>query len=235
MTPESEYRLISQITLLDLTYARNAKGMVTGVTSPDLGRSWAYGYDLLDRLVSADNLGGTADDRSYAYDDADNMTYNSGLCAANPNLVYPTQGATSARPHAPTSVCSTAATYDANGNTLSYDVDGAGPLQPRSLTHDGENRPLTVTQGGNVSSFSYGPDGARSSKTFGSSTTRYFTGEDLLVDTVNPLGLLTSSLGADVKRVGLVTSWAHTDSLSSNRVMSFMSGGINQCRRRCTS
>ena len=71
------------------------------MTSPDLGRSWTYGYDLLDRLVSADNLGGTADDRSYAYDDADNMIYNSELCAANPNLVYPTLGGnfrTSARP-----------------------------------------------------------------------------------------------------------------------------------------
>jgi RHS repeat-associated protein len=76
-----------------------------------------------------------------------------------------------------------------------------------------------------VSSFSYGPDGSRSSKTFGSATTRYFAGEDLLVDTANPTGLLSSYLGVDVKRVGLVTSWAHKDSLSSNRVMSFMTGG----------
>ena len=76
-----------------------------------------------------------------------------------------------------------------------------------------------------MSSFSYGPDGARSSKTFGSATTRYFAGEDLLVDTANPTGLLSSYLGADVRRVGLVTSWAHRDNLSSNRVMSFMSGG----------
>jgi hypothetical protein len=49
--------------------------------------------------------------------------------------------------------------------------------------------------------------------------------EELPVDTANPSGLLSSYLGADVKRVGLVTSWAHKDSLSSNRVMSFMSGG----------
>ena len=45
------------------------------------------------------------------------------------------------------------------------------------------------------------------------------------MDTANPTGLLSSYLGADVKRVGLVTSWAHKDSLSSNRVMSYMSGG----------
>jgi RHS repeat-associated protein len=212
-------------TLLDQTYARNAKGMITGVSSPDVGRSWNYTYDALDRLINADNLNGTADDRAYNYDDADNMSYNSGLCAANPNVVYPTQGAASVRPHAPTSICGTAVSYDANGNTVTYDADGAGPIQPRTFTYDGENRPLTITQNGNVSSFSYGPDGARASKSFGSATTRYFGGEELLVDTVNPTGLLTSYLGADVKRVGLVTSWAHKDVLSSNRVMSYMAGG----------
>ena len=50
-------------TLLDLNYARNAKGLITGISSPDPTRAWAYGYDELDRLVSADNLGGTAEDR----------------------------------------------------------------------------------------------------------------------------------------------------------------------------
>jgi YD repeat-containing protein len=151
-------------TLLDQTYARNGKGMITGITSPDIGRSWTYGYDALDRLITADNGNGVGDDRTYAYDDADNMTYNSALCASNPNLVYPTQGATSVRPHAPTSICGTAVTYDADGNTLSYDVDGAGSLKPRTFTYDGENHPLSITQNGVAASFTYGPDGARFSQ-----------------------------------------------------------------------
>ena len=212
-------------TLQDLTYARGVRGRISSVTSPDVGRSWVYTYDELDRLITADNQNGTADDKSYAYDDADNMIYNSALCVGSPNLVYPTQGPSSVRPHAPTSICGTAVSYDANGNTTSYDVDGSGPSQPRAFTYDGENRPLTITQNGNVSSFSYGPDGGRSSKTFGSATTRYFAGEELLVDTANPSGLLTSFLGADAKRQGLITSWSHKDSLSSNRVMSFMAAG----------
>jgi RHS repeat-associated protein len=511
--------------LLDLTYARNNKGLITGVTSPDLGRSWTYGYDALDRLISADNLNGTSDDRSFAYDDVDNMIYNSVLCAgsaAAPNMIYPAQptpppppppvpppasinltdtytaqmnvtmnalyaagyegskildnnvntfaattygpsdwikldlgdtymvtsinilnradccgdringivaylqdvngntvysfpaiagavngsshaftpssavkarfvfiqktaliqfmnvaelnvfgyvpppaginltdtytaqmnvtmsstfatvydgskildnnaatfahtlnadewikldlgntyslsrvqvlnradccgdrlngarislldaagnpvyafapvsGAangsllnftlpyavnarfveirnapaqpvhiaeldvfgstpvtpvTLARPHAPTSICGVGVSYDANGNTLSYDVDGAGPLQARSFSYDGENRPLSITQNGNVSSFSYGPDGARAAKSFGAASTRYFAGEELLVDTANPAGLLTSFLGGDVKRTGLITSWSHKDNLASNRVLSFMAAG----------
>lgn len=74
------------------------------------------------------------------------MVFNSGLCASNPNFVYPTQGATAVRPHAPTSICGTAVTYDANGNTLSYDVDGPGVQVARSFTYDGENRPTTITR-----------------------------------------------------------------------------------------
>ena len=103
-------------TLLDQNYARNAKGMITATTSPEVGRSWTYGYDALDRLITADNQNGTTDDATYAYDDADNMVFNSKLCAGSPNMAYPAQGATSVRPHAPTSICGTAVTYDASGS-----------------------------------------------------------------------------------------------------------------------
>jgi RHS repeat-associated protein len=212
-------------TLIDQNYARNAKGMITAIASPDVSRSWTYGYDGLDRLILADNGNGTADDRAYAYDTADNMIRNSGLCAANPNLVYPAQGAAAIRPHAPASICGAPVAYDANGNTLSYDVDGAGPKLPRSFAYDGENRPLAIIQNANATSFSYGPDGERAAKAFGSSTTRYFAGDELLADAANPSGLLTSHLHPDVKRVGAVTSWGIKDHLASNRMTSFMAGG----------
>jgi RHS repeat-associated protein len=211
---------------LDLTYARNVKGMVTGITSPDATQSWTYGYDLLDRLITADGSG-TADDRTYAYDDADNMIRNSGLCAANPNLVYPVQGATAVRPHAPTSICGTSVTYDGNGNTLTYDVDGAGVLLPRSFVYDGENRPLSITRNAITTRFEYGPDGERTLKATGVSPSLYMLGDgaELLVNASNPTGLLTSWLGGGVRRVGGVTSWAHKDQLASTRKLSFMPTG----------
>jgi YD repeat-containing protein len=112
---------------LDQSYARNPKGLITSITSPQLGNGWTYTYDSRDRLIAADNDNGTTDDRSYGYDDVDNMIYNSGLCAgsaAAPNLLYPSAG--QAHPHGPKSICGTPVTYDANGNTLSYDIDGAG-------------------------------------------------------------------------------------------------------------
>jgi YD repeat-containing protein len=318
-------------TLIDQTYTRNAKGLITAIASPDTTRSWTYGYDLLDRLITADNGNGTADDRSFAYDDADNLVFNSGLCAANPNLAYPSAAAppppavvnvtdtypgqmavtmssvdgsnvgsraldnntatqartenegnewlkldmggsfevarvqlllpgstasdlngavvslrnaagttvhsfapitgaannatltfdppagvvarsvyiaganekhvlmaeldvmgppppppppvTVARPHAPTAICGTAVTYDANGNTLTYDADGAGPIQPRAFTYDGENRPLSITQNANVTSFSYAPDSERASKAFGGNAFTYLgNGEPRLAE-----------------------------------------------------
>jgi YD repeat-containing protein len=63
---------------LDQTYARNAKGMVTSITSPQVGNNWTYTYDGLDRLVTADN-DTNSEDKNFAYDDADNMIWNSGL------------------------------------------------------------------------------------------------------------------------------------------------------------
>lgn len=207
-------------TLIDQTYARNAKGMITAIASPQAGRSWTYGYDSLDRLTSAANANTPSESRTYAYDDADNMVYNSGLCAGSPNMVYPAQGSsTPNHPHAPTSICGTSASYDADGNTLSYDVDGSGPIQPRTIAYDLENRPFTITQNANTTKFAYGPDGERASKSFGTTTNYYLGSEaELLVDTANPTGLLTSFLHPDITRVGSATDFSFKDHLASNRV-----------------
>jgi RHS repeat-associated protein len=202
------------------TYARNLKGMVNSITSPVAERSWTYTYDALDRLTEADNGEegeGPGEDRTYAYDDAGNLIYNSALCAANPNIAYPTQGATAVRPHAPSSICGVAVTYDANGNTLSYDVDGAGGTTARTFTYDGENRPLAITKSG-TTRFTYGPDGSRASKVLGSTTRHFFGGEELLVNTANPSGLLTSFLGGGIAREGLATDYSIRDHKGSNRL-----------------
>ena len=224
-------RVVSQQsgqTLLDLSYARNAKGQITGITAPDAGRSWAYAYDGLDRLVFADNLGGTADDVSYAYDDADDLIYNSALCAGSPqapNLVYQP----GPHPHAPVSICGSAVSYDANGNMLSYDVDGSGPQLPRSIAYDGENRPVSVTRNGNVARFDYGPDGERAAKTYLRNTTLYAGAEaELLVNPTYPDGIATSWLHPDVKREGRATDLLLKDHLASNRLVLRVGGATRR-------
>jgi RHS repeat-associated protein len=227
------YLIQGTVVPFDLRYTRNAKGMITGVANYvtggayDATRSWTYTYDGLDRMYYAVNLGNAAETRYYEYDNADNMTRNASLCAGAPNITYPASGYTAVRPHAPASICGVAVTYDANGNTLSYDVDGtAGPIAPRTITYDGENRPLTVTQNSNVTSFVYAPDGERAGKSFGGNTFAYLGADaELLKNGAYPSGLLTSYLHADVKREGAITSWLHKDHLASNRLVTYMAGG----------
>jgi RHS repeat-associated protein len=207
------------VVALDQTYSRNARGMITQITSPQIGNGWTYGYDGLDRLITADNDNGVLDDRQYTYDDADNLIYNSGLCAGNPNLLYPAAG--QPRPHAPTSICGAPVSYDANGNTLSYDVDGAGPIFPRSLIYDGDNRPLSITKNGITTRFAYGRDGERTAKLSSGITTRYLSQEAELRD-----GVLTSYLHPDVKREMLATDFLVKDHLNSNH-LSIRFGGAS--------
>ena len=180
-------------------------------------------------LGRADNQNGTADDATYAYDDADNMVFNSKLCAANPNMVYPAQGAASGHPHAPNTICGTPVTYDAGGNTTSYDVDGTGPLLPRNFAYDGENRPLTVTQNGNTTAMAYGTDGERASKSFNGAKYFYLGSEaEVLVNTSYTTGLLTSYLHPDVKREGTATDFLIKDNLASNRISARMGGATTK-------
>jgi RHS repeat-associated protein len=215
------------VTIFDQTYTRNAKGLITAIASPDAGRSWIYGYDGLDRLISADNQNGTTDDSTYAYDDADNVIYNSKLCAANPNMVYPIAG--QAHPHAPNSICGSAVAYDANGNTTGYDLDGAGPLTPRYVIYDAENRPLAVYQNNSVTTMAYGPDGERAAKSFGANQ-YYYLGADaeLLVNGTFPMGQLTSFLHPDIKREGSATDFMLKDHLASNRAILRMGGATSK-------
>ena len=88
---------------------------------------------------------------------------------------------------------------------------------------DPENRPVSASQGGTATTFAYGPDGERAGKAFGGEQ-RWYLGSDaeVLVNTANLSGLLTSYLHPDVKREGGVVSWLHKDHLASARLSSFM-------------
>jgi RHS repeat-associated protein len=108
---------------------------------------------------------------------------------------------------------------DANGNTLTYDVDGAGPLTSRTLTYDLENRPLTVLRNGVAAVMGYGPDGERNLKLWNNNTSFFISNDaDLLVNTTNPTGLMSVALHPDVKREGGATDFLIKDHLNSNRL-----------------
>ena len=77
-------------------------------------------------------------------------------CQTNTNIAYPTQGASSVRPHAPTSIVGQSVSYDANGNTLSYTVLG----QARTLVYDGESHPTSIALAGGVDDVRFGIHGS---------------------------------------------------------------------------
>ena len=138
-------------------------------------------------------------------------------------MSYPAQGPSSVRPHAPNTICGVGVTYDANGNTTYYDADGAGPIQPRAFTYDGENRPTAITANGRTVDFDYGPDGERMRKrdAAASSISWYFNSDgEIRFDGANPSGVLTSYLHPDVKRVKPATGLGNTDFLTRDHLSS---------------
>ena len=112
---------------------------------------------------------------------------------------------------------------DANGNTTYYDADGAGPIQPRAFTYDGENRPTAITANSKTIDFDYGPDGERIRKRDAAASTIswYFNSDgEIRFDAANPSGVLTSYLHGDVKRVKPATGLGNTDFLTRDHLSS---------------
>ena len=116
--------------------------------------------------------------------------------------------------------CGTPVTYDANGNTLTYDPDGPGPLPARTIAYDGENRPVSVTASGNAATFDYGPDGERAAKIFVGAK-HFYLGADaeVLFGQASTTGVITSTLHPDVRREGQATDVMVKDHLASNRLV----------------
>jgi RHS repeat-associated protein len=190
-------------TLQDLVYSRDLNGRINGVTSGQIGESWSYGYDDLDRLLNASNLTDASLTQSFAYDRVGNMTSNSAIGA----YTYPAAG--TPRPHAVTATPLGSYGYDANGNMTSAAGD--------ALAYDGENRLTSV----NAVAFVYGPDGERLKKTAGGTTTLYL-GDDVEVSG----GVMTKYLPGDAQRIGSSTFWLHRDHLGSVRVATDAAGAV---------
>ncbi|HUQ04806.1 MAG TPA: FG-GAP-like repeat-containing protein [Kofleriaceae bacterium] len=182
----------------NLGYARNAKGLVTAVTSPVANEGWSYGYDELDRLISATNTTSSAYDETLTYDAIGNITTSSRLGTY-------TYG--SSRPHAVTAVGATSYAYDAAGLMTS----GAG----RTLTWDGDNRLATVLGTGSALAYTYDADGARIQETENGITRRFF-GDNFelqLAGTTRVYVLVGDMVVA--RRDGATKYWVHTDHLGS--------------------
>jgi YD repeat-containing protein len=168
-------------------YTRDLTGRIATITGQAGGfNTWAYAYDDLGRLVTVANAGDTTQSEVFTYAANDNLLSRSrnplgSLAPAGvAPYVYTYPAGTGIRPHTPTSVAGRAFSYDANGN-LTND-------QAKQLTWDNANRLASVSRGGKTTSFAYGPDGSRASKTTD------FTG----------VSVTTNYYGAEAERVSAV-------------------------------
>lgn len=137
------------------TYTHDAAARITGnVIVPGGGQreSWAYTYDELDRLRRAQDTENGGVDKHFQYDKAGNILQATGIG----DYEYPAP--TAPRPHAPTKI---------DGQNLEWDAAGnLGLGRGRNFFWDGQNRPASIRMVATdvVTSFAYGPDGERITK-----------------------------------------------------------------------
>ena len=83
-------------------------------------------------------------------------------------------------------------TYDANGNRLSKTGNGASEV----IIWDADNRPASISEGGDAATFLYSPDGSRLKKTLQGRTTLTLGADREL----SASGVWAKNVHADVKR-----------------------------------
>jgi len=139
-------------TIQNLTYSYDDVANITSINDTISGNQ-TFSYDDLDRLIQAQ---GPYTTQNYSYDTIGNMLSNTRVGSYSYN---------GTQPHAATGAGTYTYQYDANGNMES----GAG----RSITYDGENRPIQVIANGQTTDLIYDGDGGRVKKTVDGVTTLY--------------------------------------------------------------
>ena len=133
-------KILATGSLQNYTYAYDAVGNINTIVNSQAGpQTQTFGYDALDRLVSAGATGGTSGLYSEAY------TYNTttGNLASKGGVNYTAYA--SNHKHAVTTLSNgNSYSYDANGNMITRNVNG----YQANLTYDAEGRLVSVT--GNV-------------------------------------------------------------------------------------
>jgi RHS repeat-associated protein len=186
----------------DEKYTWDAAGNMTQREDLLAEETETFTYDFLDRLTSASG----PYSESYTYDEIGNITSKNGVA-----YTYGSQ------PHAVTAVGETSYTYDANGNMTVRDN--------QTLTWDVENRPVSITDGENTSTFVYDGNGNRVMKTEGGETILYvnkYYEKNLTTDEVTTYYYHGGKLVA--KYNGTDLSYIHQDHLASTSVMTDSTG-----------
>jgi RHS repeat-associated protein len=127
--------------LMDVRHTWDAGGNLVQRQDYLASENENFTYDFLDRLTGVSG----AYTSSFSYDEIGNIVSKNGV-----SYTYGT------KPHAVTQVGSTSYSYDANGNMITRGSQG--------IDWDAENRPISVSDNGIVTTFVYDGDGNRVKK-----------------------------------------------------------------------
>lgn len=160
-------KVSNQTNLQNFAYAYDSVGNInTILDSLSTPQTQTFGYDTLDRLISASVTGGTNGlyNETYGYNTASGNLETKGIST----LTY----ADSSHKHAVTSAGGNNYTYDANGNMITRDINSGSLIGDYLLAYDAENR-LTEVKKDNavIAIFVYDGDGKRVKSVLGSETT----------------------------------------------------------------
>jgi RHS repeat-associated protein len=194
--------------LASISYAYDANGFVTSMTSPQLALTrWTYGYDSIGRLTSAVNAADGTKTATYGFDAGGRITARSDVGA----YAY----GDAAHAHAVTTAGSNTYSYDANGNLLA----GGG----RTFTYNLDHRPATIYWAGVTTSFTYDAMGLRVKKSSPLGTVVYVG--SVYEDRGGAVTKYYFAGGARVaRRDANGTSHLHADHLGSTRLVTNASG-----------
>ncbi|MBN2116476.1 MAG: hypothetical protein JW730_07895 [Anaerolineales bacterium] len=159
-------RLSDSAILQSFAYAYDANANVETITDHLAGpQTQTFGYDSLNRLISAEAVGGTDGlySETYSYDSS------TGNLAQKGDLTY--SYSDSAHAHAVTNAGTNTYTYDENGNMIQRIVEA----QAFDLAYDAENRLIGAAQSADAV-FSYDGDGKRVKSVINDTETTYFVG-----------------------------------------------------------
>ncbi len=194
--------------LQNMTYTYDKVGNVLSIVDAKAGpQTQRFGYDPLNRLITATVTGGTDgiySPKTFSYNAIGNLTNN-----GDGVLTYPASGPGVARPHAVTAWANDTYGYDANGNMTSR-FDGAS-----TLSYDAENR-LTTVSGATSASFTYDGDGNRVKSVMGNVTTYYVGNYFEWTDSTSTMVKYYYAGGQRVAmKKGSVITWLFGDHLGS--------------------
>jgi len=161
-----------------------------------------FTYDFLGRLTAVSG----AYIASYSYNQIGNIVAMNGS-----SYTYSTQ------PHAVTQVGTTNYLYDANGNMTNRGT--------QTLTWDLENRPVSITEGGDITTFIYDGDGNRIKQITSIETILYinkFYEKNLATDEVTTRYYFGDTMMAE--RQGTTLRYVHQDSINSTSLVTSNTG-----------